>query len=183
MWWLRNVVVIGAALATLAGCALASAHDEKNVFRIGYVPSSSVPAARQERYALVLAFSEANEHKTLGRLRIALQDGASERDIAVIAGARSDDESWLNSLIAFVSVPPERSSGSLRPMRSLNGVMGADKRPCAAESIDRKKLFEARFRALARETPRPEAYVAYAEAESIIIASQRLLAEDRKSVV
>jgi hypothetical protein len=164
-----------AVVPSLVGCGRVFSHSAAEVLMIGFIPSPARSIARQERSAIMLAFSEANRRRALGSQRIVLEDGSSDQDLAVIAGSRSDDETRMGNQLAFLSVSREGSGLALQPMRSLDCPSATT--PCDAALAERRNFFAARFRDFVGESPGAEAYIAYAEAESLILASERLMAE------
>jgi hypothetical protein len=177
----RQVLLLAFAVPTLAGCGQVLASNENASLRIGFIAPTSDKIAYQERKAIMLAFSEANARRAIGERQLILEDGSSDLDLAVLAGARSNDETLLGDQVASVSISREKSGLSLQPMRSLDCASAAEYRSCDATLSGRQRVFALRFRAFAGEPARREAYIAYAEAESLIAASQRLAAEGQLS--
>lgn len=173
------MALLAIAASSFAGCGRVMAEGEVNVVMIGYVPSRSHDISRRERTAIELAFSEANKRRALRSKRIVLEDGVSERDVAVIAARNSIEEAQMGYQLVFVGLSHEKRGLALQPMRSLDCLTGVS--TCGAALAQRKGSFATLFRACVNEPPPQEAYIAYAEAESVILASQRLLAEGQLS--
>lgn len=182
----RGIVFAAARLAVLivatlylGGCGNVLAEGETNVIRIGFIASPSHGIAHQQRKAIELAFGEANRRGALRPMRIVLENGASELDLAVVAAQRSTEEGLMGNQIAFLNLSLQERELALQPMRSLECPASAT--PCEAALAERKTAFIERFHAATGQFPVAEAYVAYAESESLILASRRLLAERQLS--
>jgi|SRR5579875_3594139 len=169
------------AIPALAGCVQVLTRNGDDVLKIAFIPPESKRLAYQEQRAITLAFYDANDRRTLGTRRVALDDDVPE-DIVVIAGARSADQDRLGLQLAFISVSPENSDSSLQPMWSLNCATRNRTLSCDDAAVkERERVFAARFQAFTGERPTVQAYIAYAEAESVVLAAQRLLVEGQLS--
>jgi hypothetical protein len=177
----QKVLFLVFAVPVLTGCGKVLASNENATLKIGFIAPVSDKIAYQERKAIMLAFSDANARRAIGERQLTLEDGSSDLDLAVLAGAPSSDETLLGDQVAFVSISREKNGLGLQPMRSLDCATAAESRSCDATLAARQRVFALRFQAFAGEPAGREAYIAYAEAESLIAASQRLLAEGQLS--
>ena len=164
--------------SVLAGCGQVFARESDDM-RIAFIPSSSPGTAEQERNALRVAFAEANRRKIFGPRRIVLEEGFDVHALAVIAGRTSGDENWAHQ-IAFLGIGRQSGSEVLQPMQSVDCTT-PHARSCTAGVAVRQTAFERSFREVTRTPPSTEAYVAYAEAQSLFTAIRRLLAESALS--
>lgn len=166
------------AASALAGCGQVFARESDDI-RISFIASSSPAAAAQERSALRVAFTEANQRHIFGRRRIVLEEDFARHALAVITGRTSADEDWAGQ-IAFLDIGRRADSDVLQAMQSIN-CTAPHAQKCTTGIAAAQRTFERSFRALTGMPPREEAYVAYAEAQSVFAAIQRLIAEDALS--
>jgi hypothetical protein len=163
------------AACVLAGCAQVSARED-GAMRIALIPAASAGTANQERTAVRMAFAEANRRHAFGARQIILEEKFSQHDFAVIAGKASDDDDWAQQ-VAFLEIGRRSGAGTLQPMQSV--YCTTPRAPaCSTVVAARQAAFEKAFRDFAGEAPSAESYVAYAEAQSLVAAIRRLIAED-----
>lgn len=172
-----KALVLVVAAAVLAGCGQVLARED-GAMRVAFIAPTSRSAADDERTALRIAFAEANRRRAFGLRRIVLEDGFHQDAVAVFAGKESPDEDWAQQ-IAFLAVARRGTSQTLQPMQPI--YCATPYRSCSTNVAARQAAFARSFRQVSGKLPGPEAYVAYAEGQSLSTAIQRLLAEDELS--